>query len=60
MTKSLHAALADLKPEHILVVYPGKEPYPLHERVDALPLIQLHNRLTSLIGPKTRKKPTAR
>jgi hypothetical protein len=38
--KSLHVALADLKPERIFVVCPGKEAYALHERVEALPLIQ--------------------
>ena len=56
MTKSLHTSLADLKPERIFVIYPGKEAYALNERVEALPLIQLHERLMKLSGPKTAKK----
>lgn len=38
MTRSLHVALADLGLERAFVVYPGAERYPLHERVEALPL----------------------
>jgi uncharacterized protein len=48
MTKSLHIALADLKPERIFVIYPGKEAYALHKQVEVLPLIQLHKRLMKL------------
>ncbi len=60
MTKSLHVVLADLKPERVFVVYPGKETYLLHERVEALPLIQLHERLTKLSGLQIRKKKNSR
>jgi predicted AAA+ superfamily ATPase len=56
MTKSLHTSLADLKPERIFVIYPGKEAYALNERVEALPLIQLHARLMKLSGTKTAKR----
>ncbi len=38
MTKSIHIALADLALDRLYVVYPGTESYPLHERVQALPL----------------------
>jgi predicted AAA+ superfamily ATPase len=59
MTKSMHVALTDLKLEGIFVVFPGKEAYPLHERVEALPLIQLHERLGQL-GAKTGEAPRRR
>jgi hypothetical protein len=49
MITSLHAAPADLKLERIFVVYPGKAAYVLHERVEAIPLIQLNERLTRRI-----------
>jgi predicted AAA+ superfamily ATPase len=38
MTKSLHIALNDLKLERAWIVYPGSELYPVHKRVDAIPL----------------------
>jgi len=64
MTKSMHIALADLKLERIFTVYPGKEAYPMHERVEALPLAQLHERLAKLNDGQNvsarRNKPTAR
>lgn len=64
MTKSMHIALEDLKLERLFTVYPGKEAYPMHERVEALPLAQLHERLGKLNDSKSvrapRKKATAR
>ena len=54
MTKSMHVALADLKLERIFTIYPGKEAYPMHEKVEALPLAQLHERLGQ-IGGKTKR-----
>jgi uncharacterized protein len=41
LTKSMHIALEDLRVEKIYVVYPGKKRYPLHKRVEALPLTDL-------------------
>ncbi len=38
MTKSLHIALDDLKLERAWIVYPGKEAYPVHEKVRVCPL----------------------
>jgi hypothetical protein len=38
MTKSLHVALEDLKLEQAWIVYPGRESYAVHERVEATPL----------------------
>lgn len=37
-TRSMHVALQDLRLEHLWVVYPGSETYPLHEKVTAIPL----------------------
>jgi len=57
MTKSMHIALEDLKPERIFTVYPGKEAYLMHERVEALPLARLHERLEKLNDGKSTKAP---
>ncbi len=38
MTKSLHVALDDLRLQRAWIVYPGKETYRVHERVEAAPL----------------------
>jgi len=38
MTKSIHIALNDLCLNRLFIVYPGKEYYRLHEKVEALPL----------------------
>lgn len=59
MTKSMHVALEDLKVERIFAVYPGKDAYPMHEKVEALPLVQLHKRMGQIAGvPAARKKRT--
>jgi predicted AAA+ superfamily ATPase len=60
MTKSMHIALSDLKLERIFTVYPGKEAYPMHEKVEALPLTQLPERLAAIGGkPATKVKRSA-
>lgn len=38
LTRSMHVALQDLRLDHLWVIYPGSEAYPLHERVTAIPL----------------------
>jgi len=38
MSRSIHVALQDLQLDKLYVIYPGKEQYALHERVEALPL----------------------
>lgn len=48
MTKSLHAALADLNLEKAYIVYPGQETYPVHERVQVVPLADIAARLPFL------------
>jgi predicted AAA+ superfamily ATPase len=37
VTRSMHIALQDLGLEHLWVVYPGKESYPVHERITVWP-----------------------
>jgi len=41
MTRSMHSALVDLELERLWVVYPGKDVYPLHEKVQTLPIQQV-------------------
>ena len=41
LTRSMHVALEDLQLDKLYVVYPGTERYPLLERVEALPLVDL-------------------
>lgn len=41
MTKSLQIALGDLKLERAWIVHAGTKTYPVHKRVDALPLAKL-------------------
>lgn len=38
ITKSMHVALQDLKLDRLLVVYPGRESYPIHPKAAAMPL----------------------
>lgn len=48
MTKSLHTALGDLSLDRAWVVYPGRERYRLHEKVEAIPLTDCLNAMRSL------------
>lgn len=38
ITKSMHVALSDLDLEHLWVVYPGREPYPVEEKITVWPI----------------------
>ena len=40
-TRSMRAALNDLELEHLWVVYPGKEAYPLDDRISVLPVADI-------------------
>ena len=40
-TRSMRVALSDLELEHLYVVYPGNEAYPLGERISALPVADI-------------------
>ncbi len=50
MTRAMHTALSDLSLERLWVIYPGHRQYPLHERVEALPLIELEQAATRIEG----------
>lgn len=41
LTPSMRIAMEDLKLDHLLVVYPGERRYPLADRVEAVPLVEL-------------------
>lgn len=41
LTPSMRVALKDLALDHLLVVYPGPQRYPLADRVEAMPLAEL-------------------
>jgi hypothetical protein len=50
MTKSLHIALGDLELERVWIVYPGRQHYPVHTKVDVLPLTSVATELAMLDG----------
>lgn len=41
VTRSMHIALQDLGLEHLWVLYPGEQGYPVHERISVLPITKL-------------------
>lgn len=50
MTKSLQIALDDLKLERAWIVHAGTKTYPVHERVNALPLGKLRELVDTIMG----------
>ena len=40
LTKSIHIALQDLNLNRLFIVYPGKDRYSLHEKIEVLPLTE--------------------
>ncbi|MDD5483764.1 MAG: ATP-binding protein [Kiritimatiellae bacterium] len=52
MTKSIHVALADLRLDRMLVVYPGDRRYSLHPKVTALPLSEAVHDLSEVSFPR--------
>ncbi|MDU9050617.1 MAG: ATP-binding protein [Candidatus Electrothrix sp. Rat3] len=49
ITKSMHVALEDLKLDHLWVVYPGKESYPVHERITVAALASVEQEFRSVL-----------
>jgi hypothetical protein len=41
LTRSLKTAVEDLKLERLWVVYPGKAAYPLTEKIQVVPLVDI-------------------
>jgi len=37
-SRSMHAAIEDLSLEHLWVIYPGHQEYPLHDKISVIPL----------------------
>jgi predicted AAA+ superfamily ATPase len=54
MTRSLHVALADLGLERAWIVHPGDKRYPVHDRVEALPLKDLGSLAREVAGVSGR------
>jgi predicted AAA+ superfamily ATPase len=54
MTRSLHVALADLGLERAWIVHPGDKRYPVHDRVEALPLKDLGSLAREVAGVSAR------
>ena len=51
LTPSMRIALADLRLEHLTVLYPGTEPYPLAPKVTVVPMASLVTRdVAALLG----------
>jgi hypothetical protein len=40
-SKAMHVALEDLRLDRLYVIYPGKERYALHDRIEVIPLSAL-------------------
>jgi predicted AAA+ superfamily ATPase len=59
MTKSLHVALEDLALDRAWILYPGKESYRVHQRVNVVPLPSLEPALSAL-GRNPRRSSTRR
>ena len=58
MTKSLHSAISDLALDAAWIVYPGRESYPVHERVSVVPLPDAMQAIDALVQrtPQSRRK----
>ena len=48
LTPSMRIALEDLKLERIAVIYPGERRYPLHKRINVVPLKALRSGMKGL------------
>ena len=56
LTPSMRSALADLRLDHLTVLYPGSRPYDLAERVSVVPLADLARGDPSVVCPGRRAK----
>lgn len=59
MTKSLHVALRDLSLDRAWIVHPGEGRYPVHEKVEAIPLAEAVRTLPFLARPPGGPSPRA-
>jgi predicted AAA+ superfamily ATPase len=49
MTRSMHVALADLRLEQAWIVHPGVDRYAIHQKVEALPLVDALEHLQTVL-----------
>jgi hypothetical protein len=56
LTKSMHIALADLQLAHLWIVYPGKQSYPLHERVEVISILHVSQLAAHPKPKRTRRR----
>lgn len=47
-SRSMHAAIQDLSLEHLWVIYPGRQEYPLHDKISVIPIDALPGVVTAL------------
>ena len=57
LTSSMRIAMADLRLEHLTVLYPGDEPYALAPNVSVVPMASLVRRDTAALTGRWRKRP---
>ena len=55
LTPAMRVALADLRLDDLIVIYPGDRAYPLAERVTAIPLSAIGDALRSFSAANTRR-----
>jgi hypothetical protein len=55
LTPSMRSALADLKLEQLIVLYPGSQAYELEPRVRVLPISALAGATVEALFPKKRR-----
>jgi hypothetical protein len=55
-SRSMQAAIQDLKLEHLWVVYPGRQEYPLDDRISVIPLKTISKHIRKL-GLQGKAKP---
>jgi len=56
LSASMHTALADLRLDHLTVVYPGERRYDLSDRVSVLPLAALASGDAGLLAPARHRR----
>ncbi|MBI5470861.1 MAG: ATP-binding protein [Ignavibacteriae bacterium] len=55
MTKSMHIALNDLKLDRLWVIYPGNSSFPMHEKVECVPLAEM-GKIREFVQKKRSKR----
>jgi predicted AAA+ superfamily ATPase len=53
-SRSMHIALAELRLEHLFVIYPGSKAYPLQEKISVVPLAQVESCRPAMSSRETR------